>query len=265
MSFAISTLSNVLANIVFWLGLGLVFWGVSKAAQRRFTRFFGINHSGHVTVWLSNLWIPGPSRRPIGFTISKHELMAAQSIGKLFSAAPMRLPEIVRGLVDALWLRNQIRCKVEVSPPDPVTPIASSTSIVVGASARNSIRRQFINQGTVSAMLSHELPESRPVSRDELCDIVLQRKNGEIQRVSSGLNVCIIEKAILPGDGGTVFFCAGQRADNSWEAAEYLVRHWKGLEREYGDNPFVLGLGFPKLDSYLKEYVEPELLIGLMM
>jgi hypothetical protein len=40
MAFVLGITSNVLANLVFWLLLGVTFWAASKVAARRFLRFF---------------------------------------------------------------------------------------------------------------------------------------------------------------------------------------------------------------------------------
>ena len=118
MGFLLGLASNLVANIVFWVLLGLVFWALSTAVVRRFSRFFGLVRVRSVAVYLSNLWTPqaSPSGRTEGYTISLHELRAAQSVDKLFGSAPLRLPDLVRGLVDALWLHRQVQCATEVSP-----------------------------------------------------------------------------------------------------------------------------------------------------
>jgi len=62
----------------------------------------------------------------------------------------------------------------------------------------------------------------------------------------------MIQTAILP-----LFFCLGARGDSSWAAAEYLVRNWKRLSGEFGDEDFVACLGFPQTEKYMNEYREP--------
>jgi cell division protein FtsX len=46
MGFLIGLASNVIANLVFWVLLGAVFWVVSTAVARRFSQFFGLRRVG---------------------------------------------------------------------------------------------------------------------------------------------------------------------------------------------------------------------------
>jgi hypothetical protein len=130
---------------------------------------------------------------------------------------------------------------------------------------RNSIRGYYLERATAHALLSHETMEHGPRSADDACDIIIRRGDGNVQKVSSGLNVGIVERSVITSGEATIFFVAGQRADSTWGAAEYLVRNWKKLEREFGTFPFVVGLGFPKVDRYPEEYLEPEILVKLQL
>ena len=158
MSFFLGIVSNILANLVFWLLLGLSFWVVSRIVVRRFFRFFGLDRTNSIGVYLSNLWTPQTSMtgRTVGYSISLHELRAAQSVEKLFGSAPLRLPDIVRGLVDALWLRQQVQYVTDVSPLKAVDADLDRNLIVVGGSARNSVRTRYIQAGMPNAILTGE-------------------------------------------------------------------------------------------------------------
>src|SRR5581483_11404708 len=144
MGFILGLASNVAANVIFWALLGIIFWAVSATVARRFSRFFSLARENNVAVYLSNLWTPQASRRPVGYTIALHELWAAQAVDRLFSTAPLRLPDLVRGLVDALWLRQRVRCSIEVSPPEGEDADLDRNLIVVGSSARNSVRARYV-------------------------------------------------------------------------------------------------------------------------
>jgi hypothetical protein len=74
MGFLLGLASNIAANIIFWLLLGLVFWAAGAMVARRFTRFFGLDRMRSVAVYLSNLWSPQVSSRNLGYTIALHEL-----------------------------------------------------------------------------------------------------------------------------------------------------------------------------------------------
>jgi hypothetical protein len=132
---------------------------------------------------------------------------------------------------------------------------------------RNSIRSYYLDldQEISRVLLSHEVTEDGPSSSGDPCDIIIHRGDGGTQKISSSLNIGIVEKSLTSNRTVTIFFVAGQRADSTWGAAEYLARNWKKLEREFGALPFVVGLGFPKVDHYPKEYLEPEVLVKLVL
>jgi hypothetical protein len=166
MGFVFGLAGNVAANFVFWALLGITFWAVSATVARRFSRFFGLVRANSVAVFVSNLWTPQASRsgRPVGYTIALHELWAAQSVDRLFGSAPLRLPDLVRGLVDALWLRQRMQCSVEVSPLKGEDADLDRTLIVVGSSARNSVRARYVQAGLPTAILTGEdqVPDAGP-------------------------------------------------------------------------------------------------------
>lgn len=260
MTFVANVLGNIVANVCFWVLLGAVFWFASAVARRRFVRFFGISEVGRVTVFLSNLWDGTRSRRSVGFIISKHELWASQAIVALLAAAPLRLPEVVRGLVDAVWLHGPLRCVVDVSGPGPERALAQSgATIIVGASRRNSVRRYFIENSVPHAILLHETVGGKDVLSEDVDRIWIDRSNGERQIIQSNLLLAVVEK-VRSDHQGTLFFCVGARADGTRGAVEYLARNWKTLEREFRTDPFVVCLGFPKFDDYPDGYTSPTVL-----
>jgi hypothetical protein len=264
MEFIIGLAENIVANLVFWLLLGILFWGISKASSRRFFRFFGLARIGSFGVYLSNLWTPstGPGSKTIGYTISLHELRAAQSVEKIFGAAPLRLPDLVRGLVDALWIRQTIACEIDVSPLNAHDANLERNLIVVGASARNTVRAQYVDIGLPIAVLEGESPG---MDATKVHTILIKRSGIRSEFTFPDVNLAVIEKCHDPDRGTVIFFCFGVRGDSTWAATEYLVRSWKRLAIEFGNDDFVICLGFPKSEKYLNEYKEPlRLSIGRM-
>src|ERR1700734_3712325 len=158
MGFLLGVIGNVIANILFWMVLGVAFWLASTFTVQRFLRFFGLRRNPGVSIYLSNLWTPESSLsgRPEGYSISMHELWAAQSVTRLFGSAPMRLPELVRGLVDSLWLRKSVRCEISVSPLEAADADLSRTTIVLGGSVRNPVRARYVEMGLATAVIIDE-------------------------------------------------------------------------------------------------------------
>ncbi|MFI5937735.1 hypothetical protein [Actinoplanes sp. NPDC051494] len=281
MSFLVDVASNIVANAAFWLLLGAVVWLAGKAGQARFTRWFGTGASGRVVVVLSNMWKRSPTGRPEGYAIGLHESLAAQSVNALLGSAPLRLPDIVRGLVDALWSRSRLECVVEVSPPTGGELEATGTLVVVGAATRNSVRRRHLEQGLPRATFVAEHPRENGRDADRGAghgtgpttgpttghgtgqEVVVRRGGGDLQRIRSQHGVAVVEKIVLRDRGQSVFYCFGSRGDTTWLATEYLVRHWRQLAREFGDDPFVVCLGIPLPQEYHTEYHEPMVLASI--
>jgi hypothetical protein len=258
MGFIVGLASSIVANCVFWLLLGVTFWAVGLTVARRFSRFFGLTRVSSIAVFVSNLWTPRPGRQGTGYTIALHELWAAQSVDRLFSSAPLRLPDLVRGLVDALWLRQRIRCAIDVSPLKSEEADLDRNLIVVGSSARNSVRARYVQAGLPTAIITGEDQVSDPMKAIAQTRSITLRQGGAESTVQlAGVNLALVEKCRDPDRDTTVFFCLGIRGDASWAATEYLVRKWKRLSAEFGDKNFVVCLGFPLTEKYAEEYREP--------
>lgn len=194
----------------------------------------------------------------MGYSISLHELRAAQSVEKLFGSAPLRLPDIVRGLVDALWLHQQVQYATDVSPMQAVDADLDRNLIVVGSSMRNSVRARYVQARLPNAILKGE--DQIPFNLQAVAaahSITITRGEGKSEVSLVDANLAVVEKCRDPERGTTVFFCLGIRADASWAATEYLMRSWRRLAAEFGDEDFVVCLGFPKTEEYLEEYKEP--------
>ena len=250
--------SNLLANIVFWVGLGLLVWFVTSLTRGRFRSFFNLDAEARLCVFLSNLWSPERSGRPVGFTLSLHEFHATQSIARLVSGSPMRLPESVRGLVDGIWLRNAPQASFE--PASETSPMrVGRTTIVLGAAARNTVRSAYVDRNVPQLVMTHELHDNRiyDAHLDDEIAVVVARGDERGFRSPPGYNLAILEKMSDPERDASIFFCLGIRADGTRAACEYLVRHWARLQREFKSRDFALCLGFPKTEAYLEQYVEP--------
>ena len=252
------TASSFLGNLLFWVGLGLVVWASTARTRRRFSRFFGFDGQGVLTVYLSNLWQPELARRPIGYTLSLHEFHATQTVGRLIGSSHMRLPEIVRGLVDGIWLR---RAPTATFTPAPIDGPASigRTTIVVGAASRNSVRAAYVDRSLPLLTLSHEAAGARSHDGHLAVEPYATLSRGETKgaRLGAAYNPAILERLYDRDRNATVFFAAGFRADGTWGACEYLVRHWSSLQRQFKDRDFAICLGFPLSEDYMTEYIEP--------
>jgi hypothetical protein len=254
--------TNVVANFIFWLGLGVTVGIIARFGQRNFRKFFGLDKNKHLTACLSNLWSTETSDRSRGYWVGLHELRASEAIARLFGTASFRLPDIVRGLVDAIWTGSRVyEFQTTVSPAKTDDPHdfdhLVNNMIVVGGASRNSIRRLYIDSDMVSMKLSNELPKASPHQppRDQFDVYILVERDPGVH-ITSAHELAILEKIIDPQHGTVVFFCAGLRGNTTWAATEYLVRSWRDLAKEFGTDPFAVCLGF-RPQRYRYDYSGP--------
>lgn len=264
MEFLTNVFTNMIANIAFWLILGAVFSAWVQVGQRNFRAFFGLARRPELSTCLSNVWKASERSRPRGYLVALHEIRASESVSNLFRSTSFRLPDLVRGLVDAIFLgANRYRYSTSVSPAETDAPQdfeqLGSNLIVVGSSWKNSIRRLYLQERRPSMQLSVEtlsVGDSTQAPPASLVEVIAGPEAGRLVD-KDGLYVAIVEKVLDESRNAVVFFCLGQRGDVTWAATEYLVRNWRSLRKEFGDRPFALCLGF-RDQSYTFDYREPE-------
>jgi hypothetical protein len=265
MSFLVDTAANVLANLLFWFGLGGIFWLLARTGRRRFLRFFGVERDRSLTAYLSNLGLPTGDRRT-KLLISGHEFLVVRTLAKLFSSSTLRYPEFVRGLVDSIFIGKQITFQVDICP-DRYELAVDSAILVVGGGVLNTLRRYYVaTHQTLTIASSEELDmESHPTPIFQHGYWRITRGARASETLAHGVNSAVIERFVDSERSRIVLCCAGARADSSWAAVEYLVRHWRDLHRQFSDHPFAMVLEFPQGqgDSYLDEYAEPKILASV--
>jgi hypothetical protein len=252
--------TNVVANVVFWLGLGGAVWLASRRTSRRFRSFFGLSRAGSLHLYLANAGGSGdPSDRRV--TVSAHEVRAIQSLGALLGNSAARFPEAVRGLVDSVFLAPAAELVVDVSPADPTAATVGSM-VVVGAGARNAVRQRFVDSRLSLMATSTEVLgiDAHPTPIFDNAYVEVMRGTRASEHLAIGTNYAIVERYVDPTTQRCAIYCVGARADSSWLAVEWLVRHWRRLHDRFGDTTFALCLTFPTPttgDLYLQRYVEP--------
>jgi hypothetical protein len=212
MTFILGIAGNLFANLAFWLLLGATFWTASRVVIRRFLSFFGLIHVDSIGVYLSNLWNPKASLtgRPVGYSISLHELRAAQSVEKLFGSASLRLPDLVRGLVDALWLRQRVQCTTDVSPVKAADANLDRNLTIIGSSMRNSVRARYVQDQLPRVILTGE--DQGPTSwkaMNQAHSFTITRGEGKGEYPVDDVNLAVVEKCHDPERGTAIFFCLG--------------------------------------------------------
>jgi hypothetical protein len=216
-------------------------------------------------IYLSNAYKPTQDK-PIGGLISEHEFHVLESIRNLFGSTPLRYPELVRGLVDSFWLGEEVKLKFAVSPQEKqIDRIQFRNMIVVGGGTRNLVRKLYLQRNEAYLVTSYEDEMQGTLHSNSLyIRITRGTRRDTLIEEQGKYNLALIEKIYDKTHNTVVFMCNGLRADSSWAATEYLIRHWRELQRESGNQAFALCLGFPKSKEYMQEYIEPEELTDLI-
>jgi hypothetical protein len=263
LEFLISVAGNVVANIIFWVGLGGSAWLAISTTHRQLLSFFGLQRNRTLMVYLSNAYKP-TQNKPVGGLISEHEFHVIESIRNLFGSTSLRYPELVRGLVDSFWLGESINLKFAVSPQQ-IDRVQFRNMIVVGGGTRNLLRKVYLERNESYLVTSYE-DEIQGISHANVPYIRITRgsRKNTLFEEEGRYNLALIEKIYDRTHNTTVFMCNGLRADSSWAATEYLIRHWRELQRKSENQAFALCLGFPKSKEYMQDYIEPEELTDLM-
>ena len=255
--------SNILADLLFALGFGGFSYAIIRVAEHGFLDFFGVRESRTMVVYLSNLWDRSKGK-PKSAIVSGHEFRVARSAGGLFDNASLRLPDVVKALVDTATAGRRVALSVEISPNDR-EGIVFSNMIVVGSTTKNTVRQHYFGRGLPWLTLCGEAAEPSPDIHESPIKPRVHVTQGPDAGcvIDQDYNYGIVEKLRDPEHNDcTVFLCAGMRGDSSWAATEYLVRHPRKLAWKYGNKPFALCLGFPQSEEYMETYVEPALVAG---
>lgn len=246
-----SVAAGLLANVLFWVTFGALAWLSARGARRRLNRFFGVESASCIRVIASNLYDGKEKNKDLAATLSLHEAKAASEIERLFSSAPIRLPELVRGLVDALWLPSQLRVEILVSPLERAVSESADPAFILGSSSRNSTRRTYLELSQVGARFEREV--NPPLGRSGV--VLLSGRKA----VAAERQAVIVERTARVRGKPVTFFCLGDRADGTHHAVRWLVEHWRELERAHGDHSFIYVLEF-RNDVPYPAYHAPDVL-----
>jgi hypothetical protein len=264
MSLLLQILVSTLANIIFWVGLGGLVWLLALRSRRLLDRLFGLGADGRLTMYLSNAAPREQSNDDRRLLVSAHEMRTIWTFGALLGRGSARSPDLVRGLVDSLFLRTPVQLSVEVSPQE-ISIATAGPLILIGAGPRNVVRQSVVDQGYATLVTSIESPAAVELQGGRYVRITRGDRTGE--RIGLRQNFAIVERVVEMATRRNVVCCLGMRADSSWLATEWLSRHWRIISKHAKSDAFAFCLSFPTSgsnDNYLSEYVEPQILFSTL-
>lgn len=240
-----NVIASLIANGIFWVLLGVMVWfSYVLPVRRRFEKFFGLNNSTSVNIYLSNLWDPaGRGVQKWGNIIAGQELDAARTINNALSSASPGIPEMVRGFVDNIWLKDKFNVSIKVSPKKYENPLSNNNLIVIGATTKNSVRRHFIEETILKTKIDGE-NEMSPINihSNPLSRKIIISRNGNPAKIVLGndCNPAIIERVQIQSqndtDGQVLIFCVGFKAKDSRVAVEFLAKNWRNIQKKTEDH-----------------------------
>lgn len=257
-------LTNVLANVAFWLVGGVIIGIALGVKRRRMHRFFGITQHKPLIVYLSSLFIErnsikGRDNLPSeyqGIVIVDYEFQVISRITTLFNSSFIdRTPDMFSGLIDSLWLTK--RPIVEFSPcPINKSDLRFQNIICVGGPQFNTASEYYLR--TAKPYFTFERANntwrvkiSRGSRTDEYIKIDSNHDIGLLQRIKD------IEHNTI------VFIAAGVDINGTRAAIEYLYHHWDRLIREYEDDEFGVCLRCPLFEVDQEGYAHYDVLLKL--
>lgn len=245
MKFVTDVAANSLANALVWVLFGLTALGLARLYGYRAFRFLGLDprriDESVIDIWVSNTYQGSAEKLGDVYMISLPESRAVDELNRFLGSAPLRLPEMVRGLVDGIWVSHSVSTRLSVSPLKEQQELSmGKASVVIGGANRNSIRRRLIMGGHVAGRLTAEAIDC-PLEEAPRGGVVVAAPQGEVA-IHSERQLALVEKVWIRTEQRTVFCCLGERADGCLKATRYLVENWRKLVREYHDGPFCLVL-----------------------
>ena len=260
-----NVVSSLVANAIFWILLGVIVWfSYVLPVRRKFEKFFGLNNNTSVNIYLSNLWDPTKSNSKWGKIISGQELDGARTINNALSSASPGIPEIVRGFVDNIWLKDKFNISIEVSPEKYENTILNNNFIVIGATTKNSVRWYFLKESILKVKIDGEdKMSSANLHSNPLSKKIIIHKKVKPAKITPGndYNPAIIERVLIPSqnnkNGQVLFSCMGLKAKDSRTAVEFLATQWKHIQKKTeGHKHFAICLSVNQNGVVKNEYYQ---------
>lgn len=270
LDFLSSTLSNIVANIIFWLTGGLIVGFLLSRRRKKLYRFFGISKNKTMTVYLSSFSVRdktvkdfrGEVRSYQGLGVPNSEFLEIPNITGLFSSNALeRIPDMLSGLVDSIWLERKPLIEFLASPLD-LNEIKPTNYICIGGPAFNSVTEYYLRTGNPYVKLEEAKEEAEGVWKLEICR---GKRHGEVINSPNGgtwdygmiLRIKDNDRKI------SVFIVAGTNMNSTRAASQCLVDNWEKLYRQYGAEDFGWCVKCPTLDKNSKGYMHYELVAQL--
>jgi hypothetical protein len=253
-SFILDIVTNIIANIVFWLAGGLTVAFLVGRKRRKLLDFFGLGKDNRLVVYMTSRPVYEPFNER---GVPSEELQLVSTISSLFSSSRLGpIPEAFSGLIDSFWLIKRPSIEFLASPQhaEDVRPVSA---ICVGGPAYNVATAYYSKTCTPYFVLSYE-------NEEWSVRILRGSKAGKTIIADEGWDLGILNKCYDVKNATTVFIAAGMGINGTIAAAYHLVANWKALQAMYKDQEFGLCLKCPyRTTADLKGYKRAEVMMRL--
>lgn len=232
--------------------LGLAVYALS--IQRKLMRLLGIdNRQRRVIIYLSSLFIPrgcaidfhGNARSYEGITVPIEEFSASAAIPRILRIDPFEnIPSIIRNqLKQRSHYFKAIQFDINASPMR-VSDIDFRTKAILTLGSHG---YNIVTDYCVTNNLSH----LRIINNGTAIQVAKGKNAGEVIRPASNkYDIATLEKLIdETRDDTSIIIAAGLGVIGTMGAINYLLDHWKDLNKAYDDREFALVLQFGPVNS----------------
>lgn len=260
--FIYDLLTNIFANVIFWLSGGIVIWILVSGKANRLNRFFGTTKQREVTIYLSSFRVEpilekefGIVKGHRGIAVPSDEFSTIPKLASLFSSNPLNLiPEIFVGFVDSFWIIK--RPEIEFMPSPHTTEMLNfKNAICVGGPAFNFATDYY--QKSCNPYFSMSADSGRFAIR-----INRTSRAGEVVH-QDGFDLGFVQKMVDHEHKCTVFLVGGIGIGATMAAVDYLVSEWSNLYKRYQDDEFGVIIRCPYLNNVTGGRIKPDVLLSL--
>jgi hypothetical protein len=225
------------------------FFVFSLGKQKKLFNFLGLDKkSKQVVVYLSSLLVPrgtatGFDRLPRSYqgpAIPIGELSISSRLAKALTIDAFEyIPPVVRkSLQEKYTFFRPLTVRIDASPMQNGDIDFSTCSIItVGSQAYNIVTNYCITENLVQLQITQN---------GTVIEIVKGKDKGVvIKKASDQHDIAILEKFIdHTRNNSTIIIAAGLGVLGTIGAVQYLIDHWRDLDKTYGNREFALILQF---------------------
>lgn len=246
MNFALSVFANILADIVFAVGGGVLFFIAVRRRRGRLLAFFGVTQHRVLRIYLSSFRGVvatdrfGEERVKHSVALPDSEFRGLPLFDALFRADPY---SAIFALLPFLKRSTNVTFDISLAPEVFAGPLDTAV-VALGGPRHNAVTAQLL--------VAMQSPLSLHPTDDGWCVAL----NGETSKVYNA----ILVRGVV--DGSVALVAAGIQGRDTEAAIRYLAARWHELARQFGSAGFGVALEFAQGKSQPRHIMQVPLRTG---